>query len=100
MHSSEMRTALLLTVFQHALGVGVGVRWQVSAWGGVCPIRWGVCLGVSAQGDVCLGSVWPVGVSAQGGACPLEGVSAWGRGCLAKGVSATPPVDRQTPVKT
>ena len=72
LHSSRMRTARLLTLCQQDLEGG----------GGICPVgclpEEGVCQGVSAQGGVCPGSL-----------------------CLPGGqVSATPPVDRHTPVKT
>ena len=66
MHSSGMRTAYLLTIFQHALG-----------WGDVYPsMHW-------AGGGLCLpgGCMYAQGVSAWGclprggGVCPGEGVS-------------------------
>ena len=82
MHSSGMRTACLLTVSQHALHRG----------GGVCP---GGCL----PGGVYLGGL-PWGVSAQRGCLPRgEEVSAGGYPSM-QWARQTPPVDRQTPVKT
>ena len=66
MHSSGMRTARSLTVFQHALP------------GGCLPT------GVSARGGVCPGGCLPGGVSAQGVGLPREGVCP---GCLPGGVS-------------
>ena len=60
----------------------------------------GTCQGVPAWGRTCLGGI-PAqgGVSARGvylpGGCTCQGVPAWGGTC-----PDTPPVDRQTPVKT
>ena len=109
MHSSRMRTAHVLTVFQHALGRGV---YPSMHWVGGClpgrgclPRVGGRCLprGMSAQRgclprrDGCL----PGGVSAQGGGCPggvclgdvcPEGVCP--KGVSAKGWCGRPPVDR------
>ena len=77
MHSSGMRTACLFTVCQHALGgVCLGVfaqgavcLWRVSASG---PGQGGVCLGGVCQGGVCLWFWGMCGqdVAAQGGCLP------------------------------
>ena len=72
--------------------------WGVSALGGVC--SGGVCSGGSAPGGVCF---W--GVSAPGGCLLPGGLSALGgRGCgippCTEVDTSSPPVDRQTPVKT
>ena len=117
MHSSIMR------VSQHALGRGVCIPACTGQWGvsqhaldrgclprgsvcpggvsaqrGVCLEGWGVCLGVSVQGE----GGW--GCLLRG--CLPRGVSAWGEGMgvFAQGVSATHPLppwtEWQTPVKT
>ena len=80
MYSSGMRTARLLTVFQHVLRMGEGVSSQEGVGG------------LSAQGGVCTGgSAW--GESAQGGVC--RSVSdGWGRGVSQHALRQTPPVDR------
>ena len=78
---------------------GVCLVWGVSAWSGGClPGPGGVCL---VWGGVCLvlGCLpGPRGVSAWSG-----GVSAWWGGLASQHAlrqTPSPPVDRQTPVKT
>ena len=68
MHSSRMRTARLLTIYQHALlGGGVSAQGGVPAQGGYLP--GGTCLG----GVPFRGVYLPGSVPAQGGTCPEWG---------------------------
>ena len=80
MHSSGMRTARLLTVSP-----------SMHCAGGVCPGGRLCPEGLSTQGDV-----------RPGGCLPLVGrVAASGPGGVSQhAMGQTPPVDRQTPVKT
>ena len=87
MHSSRVRTARLLTVSQHAVGVPA---WGVYLPRGGCTRPGGcTCLGggVTARGCTCLGVYLPWGVPALGCTCLgylsrgctwLGGIPAWG----------------------
>ena len=89
MHSSGIRTARLLTVYQHALGRGRGCVYPSMHWAGVgvtvcIPACTGQGWGISALEDVCPGGCLARGCLL-GGVCPGR-VSA--RGLSGQGVSA------------
>ena len=109
MHSSKIRTARLLTIYQHVLHRGC--VYPIMHWAGGCVSQHELGRGVSAQGVSAQGGVpaqgvyLPRGVPAMGctylgGGCTCLGVYL-PRGCVSQhAMGQTPPVDRQTPVKT